>query len=95
MDQQQPVQEQSQEQSGNAPKQFNELVSNVHAGLGMLSEILSEARPDLGGKAQELMAQFTALVESFGSEPQAQPESGMAPVEVGASGAQPMNPAQR
>jgi len=79
--------------------QFMSLVQNVSQGLAMLKEVVTDA--GVSPQIAEKLAQATAIVdeavtEMSGGAPAGQPGGeGVASMEAGASGAQPMSPAQR
>jgi hypothetical protein len=103
--QQQPMQPPMEQpmQPGQAPaegggeeNQLTELLSNIHMGMGMLTEILSEAQPELGSQAAQVLSQFEGLVETMsggGAGPQPA-DAGVVPMEAGSQGV-PMQPGMR
>lgn len=78
--------------------QFTQLVENINSGLLMLQEVVGES--GLDPKSAEALAKVSEAFQQavdgmMGAAQGAQQVEEPAPMEAGASGAQPMNPAVR
>jgi hypothetical protein len=74
---------------------IKEFVANISDGLAMITDVAKQMSPGAAEKIGQANQLFQAGIEelmSGGAVPQAVPQSGMAPPEVGgASGARPMS----
>ena len=88
-----------QMQPGQQPQQgasqIEDLLNTLNSGLGILTEVLAEANPQLAKEAQALKSGYDALVEKMTGAGSAPKEAeGQMPMNQGATGV-PANPAMR
>jgi len=94
-----PVEEQAPAEGGQAgpADQLTSLLQNLTQGMQILTEVVSEAKPEMAERVQALQGEFTAVVdEVMGGGGQAEaPGQGIVSPEAGGAGASPAGPALR